>query len=770
MGIFKNLFKKDLEKAIETYHAESKRKNLSPVSQNSRVKDFIIKTVGLINSYGLGRDAFTPPEYDFEEIKLAAETDSYIKTSIDKQQRTIYKAGYYLKSENEKSIEYLNKRFRIMSYATGKPIDILFQEIADDLILYSNCIVVKTRVKNVMPGIKAKGLFNNDPIGGYSRVDPSTISIQRDKYGNVLSYTQRTVNGEEKKYKVQDVIHFYMNKESSNAFGTPKIIAALEDVKLLRRLESNVLTIVHRFAMPIFHWKIGKTQQGFQATDTEIEDTRREIENMSLDGVVITNEKTDIGVIGAEGSALNAAEYLKYFEQRVFTALDTSASQMGRGGAKQDADSMEAQAHDYIKYVQRTLAVFIENFMLTELLMEGGFNPILNEKDSVNYIFNEISLETKIKVENHELLKYQSNLQTLEEARRNIGYKDSTEEKRLYKNLIEVPAQIAVVKATAKAQTASQVEVAEVNGRIAEDAAKAAAKRQEKLLEKTNNANSNNNSNSNTKSNSNSNTNSNSNNNTNSSSNRNSNSNSKTGTLSNGKKPSQAPSKDATNRNRPTNQHGTTSVKVKESMTINEQVIRNKSKHKKRYKDFYGKIEKLSRNIVETDSDMDSLFAIILESLSSEIKYEIVKASQDGIDLAIKDLKKMNINTDMIASMSISLVELQEQAESCIKDILKDIKTRLKNDREFNTVDTVISALEYRFRFMLEYIIPKTVWYSYLKAGKVVGIKTARVDFGDSPDKELYNDKINVQAFALDDIPAFHPFCDCKLKFEEGEK
>lgn len=768
MGLFSALVNKDIAKAIERIEAENKRKNFSPVNTNSKIKDFVIKTVGFINSYNIGRDMLAPPEYDFEEIKRAAETDSYIKTSLDKYQRMIYKAGYYLKSENEKSVEYIKKRFRVMSYATGKPMDILFQEIADDLITYSNCILIKTRVKQIMPGIKAVGLFGSDPVGGYSRIDPSTISIQRDEHGNVLGYTQRTINGKEKKYKTQDVIHIYMNKESSNAFGTPKVIAALEDVKLLRKLEGNVLAIVHRFAIPIFHWKIGKPQQGFQATDKEIEDARYEIENMSLDGVVITNEKTEINVLGAEGSAINASEYLKYFEQRVFTALDSSASQMGRGGAKQDADSMEAQSHDYIKSVQRTISIFLENFIISELLLEGGFNPIINEKDIVEYVFNEISLDTKIKVENHEMLKYQSNMQTLEEARRNIGYKDSTDEKRLYKNLIEVPAQIKVVQATAKAQTASQVEVAEVNGRIAEDAAKAQAKRDEKLAAKSNQD-----SNTNTNNNTNSKTNSNSNTKTNSKSNSKSNSSSKTGTLSNGKKASQTPNKDVTNRNRPTNQHGTTSVKVKESLEITEKVIRNKKTHKKKYKDFYSKLERLRNNLIETDNDLDYLFSISIDSLVQEMKLAIGQASQEGIDKAKNDLSSMKIDTTNIASLNIYLDSMYEKAHADIKDVFKDIKTRLDNNRELENVDAVINALEYRFRFMIEYILPKTVWYSYLKAGEAAGIKKAKVDFGDSSDSEKYDDVVNINAFSLDQIPAFHPFCDCKLKFiknEAGEK
>lgn len=734
MGLFSSIFERDIEKAIQKYAAENKRKEISPTTNKGKMKDFVVKTVGFINSYNVGRDVLVPPEYDFEEIKRAAETDSYIKSSLDKYQRMVYKAGYYLKSENEKCVEYINKRFRVMSYATNKPMDILFQEIADDLITYSNCILAKTRVKNVMPGIKAVGLFGADPIGGYSRIDPSTINVHRDQYGNILGYTQKTISGKEKKYKPEDIIHLYMNKESSNAFGTPKVIAALEDVKLLRKLEGNILAIVHRFAIPIFHWKIGKTQQGFQATDKEIEEARQEIEGMSLDGVVITNEKTEISVLGAEGAAINASEYLKYFEERVFTALDTSASQMGRGGAKQDADSMESQAHDYIKHVQRTLSVFIENFMISELLMEGGFNPILDEKDIVKYIFNEISLDTKIKVENHEMLKYQSNMQTLEEARRNIGYKEATDEKRLYKNLIEVPAQIDVVKATAKAQTDSEIKIVELNAKIAKEEADTEAKTTNNKTSTSNNQNKTSIA-------------------------------TKVGTLSNGKKASQSPNKDVASRNRPTNQHGTTSVKIKEEMEITEKVIRSKSQHKKKYKDFYAKIDKLKNNLIKTDSDIDYLFSLSIDSLDQDMKLLIDNASKEGINKAIKDLNKMKVDTNPIASLNLSMDRMYEHSHSTIKNIFKDIKTRLDDNRESNNVDAVISALEYRFRFMIEYILPKTVWYSYLKAGQIAGIEKAEIDFKDSSDKEKYSNIVNTKAFNLDEIPAFHPFCDCKIKF-----
>src|SRR5699024_5799960 len=119
----------------------------------------------------------------------------------------------------------------------------------------------------------------------------------------------------------RDIIHIYMDKDANNAYGTPRVIAALEDVKLLRKIEGNVTALIYRFSMPLYQWIVGLPQPGMQATQPEILKAQNEIERSTLDGIVVTNERTAIKAIGAEGSALNAEGYLKYFEDRVFSAL-----------------------------------------------------------------------------------------------------------------------------------------------------------------------------------------------------------------------------------------------------------------------------------------------------------------------------------------------------------------------------------------------------------------------------------------------------------------
>ena len=438
---------------------EIKKQPTTFISANS-IKNFMVKAVGFISAYS--NRVFTRPEYNLQEIRDASEADSYVKISLSKYSYLIYKAGWNFRSENQSAVDYLYQRWKVMSYCTGVPMDILMQGVADDLVRYSNAFLLKSRVDKI-PGIKAQPVYENGQVvGGYTRIDPCSIKIKRDKHGNILKYEQGR-GGNKKQFKPEDVIHFYLDKDANNAYGTPRIIAALEDVKLLRKIEGNATALIYRFAMPLYHWKIGYPEPGFQATDAEIAKAKREIEQSSLDGVFITNEKTEIKAIGSEGNAINMQPYLDYFENRVFSALGVSAAQMGRGGAKQDADSMEQQVHDTVKYIQRMMAEFIENKILIELLLEGGFNPFAPDCD-VQYEFEEISLETRIKKENHELNKYQSNAITFTETRRRMGLKDNCDdEEQLFNRKVTDESALRSIDRTAE----HQKELAYINGELA---------------------------------------------------------------------------------------------------------------------------------------------------------------------------------------------------------------------------------------------------------------------------------------------------------------
>ena len=702
-------------------------------------KKLLVKANSLLSGAGGSRENLSAPEYDLEEIRRACESDSYIKMSLMKYSYMLFKAGYVLRSENEQASEYVKQRLNIMSFATRQPIDILFQECGDDLIKYSNAILIKSRVQAVIPGVKATGFFKDKPVGGYFRIDPSQMSVLKDDNGQIKKYVQ-TVNGEERQYDPVDVVHIYLDRESGNTFGTPRVLAALEDVKLLRRIEGHVATMIYRFAMPLFQWIIGLPQTGFQATNKEIEEAKATVDSMALDGTVITNEKTNIKAIGAEGTALNAEGYLKYFENRVFSALGVSESQMGRGGAKQDADSMESQAHDTVKHIQRTMSIFVQEFIINELLLEGGFNPILNENDKVNFVFNEINIETKIKVENHEMAKFQSNMITYEEMRRTLGKKEEVDIEDLYKFKVEVEA----YRRMTEHKTEGSIEVTKQSGKNALDLQAANAKVQIDLAKQNAQTQSNNTSDT-----------------SNSSGTKSSSPN------GNGKNKSTAPNKTIANKNTPENQHGKTSVKVKEAAS---NVIKNKTKDKETYSSVYNKYYQLANDVINSKEDIDILIPLALDNMLMETKIYMNMSSIDGVNAATQDIKKIQKSIVTLPTIRISMSLCEEEAKKSLTKLLKDVKKKIKDEEDPKQIKAIFENLEYRIRFMLEFILPKMYWYSYLKTGQALKYTHAEVDFNGSEDEENHSKKIDLNNINLDDIPPYHPFCDCKINFKKGAK
>lgn len=418
---------------------------------NTNLKQFIVKHLG----YKPDSDDYAGAESDLAEVRSAIETDSYIKVSLDKTFQLIFKAGYKLSSKNEKAVEYLKQRLSIMSFGTGVPWDIMLEELARDLVFYSNAFWVKSRVDKIMGGLQAKPILGKKPVGGYFRTDPTTIEIKRDNSGAIKGYKQQE-GSEEKEYKAEDVVHFYIDREANNNFGTPRVLAALEDVRILRKIEGNTLSLIYRFTIPLYQMIIGLPMENMMATDQEIAEAQDQLNKMPLDGIIITNERTAFKAIGAEGKAIDVAPYLQYYERRVFTALNMSEAMMGRGGSKQDADSMEGMMHDTVKYFQKMISIFIENCVFNELLLEGGFNPIFTPDDWVSFEFNEINLDTKVKMENHEILKYQSNAITFEEMRRSLGREtEGVDEGRLYNNMITTANAIELINAKAAAEGAT---------------------------------------------------------------------------------------------------------------------------------------------------------------------------------------------------------------------------------------------------------------------------------------------------------------------------
>jgi hypothetical protein len=397
---------------------------------NRDPKKATVKRLGFafVQSGGGGRATFEASPYAFDDIIKAYNTDCYVRQALDKYIELMFKSGWNFIGSNEAAVEYVRQRLRLIAEQTKTPTDQFLIEVAEDLIKFANVFIIKARAKPgqgiQVPGIKITPLPGQLPIAGYFVLPVTTITIARDINGNVANY-QQTVSGSSKPLtiKPEDMVHVYYKKEHGYAFGNPFVGPVLDDIRLLREVEENVARLIYRHLNPLYLYTVGVAQPGMEAKDSEIEAIKAEIENMPTDGGLVVPERHKVEVVGANGEALDANDYLRYYEQRVFTGLGLPETVMGRGDTanRGTSDNLSAEARDRIKAFQKVMEIFINNFIISELLLEGGFDPLANPDDVVSFKFEEIDIDNKIKFESHAIQLWTNNLITHDEARQMIG-------------------------------------------------------------------------------------------------------------------------------------------------------------------------------------------------------------------------------------------------------------------------------------------------------------------------------------------------------------
>ena len=256
------------------------------------------------------------------------------------------------------------------------------------------------------------------------------MKTKRDKYGTVLGYQQEVDGGDKPiKFKPEDMIHFYYKREKGNSFGSPFLWPVLDDVRALRQAEENVLRMMYRNIHPFNHVTVGDDDS--PGSPTEIEEVQQAIDNMEVEGGLVTSNRIQIKPIASD-QVINAEPYLKYMENRVFSGLGIPAILFGRGDTanRSTGDNQSSEMSDRIKAIQTTIEDFVNDFMIKELLLEGGFDPVLNPDDKVTFKFKENEMDSLIKFENHVLYKFEHDAITEEEMRTQLNMDPIPDDKR----------------------------------------------------------------------------------------------------------------------------------------------------------------------------------------------------------------------------------------------------------------------------------------------------------------------------------------------------
>lgn len=320
--VIANVFFKELLPATSVSRDASSKGG----GQRELASEFIKKVVFKTND----DNDFEDPDFEMVDLENAYTTDSYVRQGVDKYVDQIFKEGYSFYGKDTNVVDYLKLRLDYIAEATSSPTNQFLIDVAEDLVKYGNCMIVKARTNdvNALPqGITVQGIGGKDPVAGYFCANPSSMRVMRDKNGVITKWKQETDAGEQE-FAPEDVIHFYYKRPKGNAYGTSFLVPVLDDIRALRQAEENVLKMMYRNIYPFHHVKVGTEET--PGTEAEVSKVIEEINNMDVEGGIVTTERVTITPIASD-KVIDAEPYLKYMEERVFSGMGIPGIMWGRG-------------------------------------------------------------------------------------------------------------------------------------------------------------------------------------------------------------------------------------------------------------------------------------------------------------------------------------------------------------------------------------------------------------------------------------------------------
>lgn len=437
-----------LKLALDVTSAKNTDRNV-PLGTPSQVGGNKVSGRGLAYS-DRHRGQWFRPEYDLDEIQIAQDTDGYIYKAIQLKVNRFMLSGWEFVGLNDQTLKYIKNRIIEIEALSGQPFELLLSQTAQDLVRYSNCMWVKVRNSDVSSGRTRTTPTGKElqPVAGYFILPFETLQFKLKTNGEIKKILQKMPGtATTREFAPEDVIHFYTNKKPGFAMGTPELLPVVGDVALLRSIEESIEELIDSTLHPVFHWKVGNDNLPERVGPDGVKETdvvRKTIEYMPAGGMFVSDHRHEIAAVGSEGRALRIEGYLDYFKKRVFAGLGVSSVDMGEGDTanRATAQTLSKRAIQDIEALQLNVKIFIDNFVIKELLLEGGYGLEAYEKENrVSISFGPVDKEQQSKLENQTIQLFLNKLITEPEARERLGEKPLSDSDRelTYFNLYEKP-------------------------------------------------------------------------------------------------------------------------------------------------------------------------------------------------------------------------------------------------------------------------------------------------------------------------------------------
>ena len=343
-----------------------------------------------------------------KRISKAKKNDGYVRRSSSNLRMKSMADGYQFIG-NVKVLKRVKKEFEKRINLFDSNIDSFIRDILSGIIDYANVYI--NRIESKKFGV------------GYY-IMPSLGWTVKEKLGyEAVSWTYDSQDIFNKEFSYKKIFHLTYNKEKHEIFGTPMLLAGLDDVQILRDLEDASASDYINSTNKKIMFKVGTDQM--PGSEKDIEELQAYLNSTDPDDDYIFTNRVTTDVLSYDfkepGSVLENAR------KRAFSTISSSESGMGFAAmGRQESETQSEEENLLIEDIKTAIAQEINIKILKDVVFDlYGYVSLDN---MVTIQFNK-NFGLQEKIEKHTMALFQSGIIDFDEMRTLIGRKDKSFDK-----------------------------------------------------------------------------------------------------------------------------------------------------------------------------------------------------------------------------------------------------------------------------------------------------------------------------------------------------
>lgn len=327
--------------------------------RNKPIHEFksVSKPLNLINPSNAYRSVSDLLRYEKMYMK-----DGVVFACINTIVRTAIGTKWDISSEDDEA------RNKIEDFVSKINFSEFLSEIMRHALIYGDAFIEKI--------YNARGEFVD-----LSLVDPKTVEIVSDDKGNELVYIQNTSFQKVEFEPHKEMYHFKFYSIPSSPYGISQIGSNYDTILRKTKLDEAVISAVLHHGFPKYHVKVGDINHDIIPSDTDIEQTAIQFQDINSKTEFITPDF--INIIGLDtGGVEHIEEYTSYFLNELVAGFNVPEEALGLGKGSTEASGKVRQR--LFERMIRSLQITLENFVSNNI-----FRDIIDVP--VKLIFRDIS-------------------------------------------------------------------------------------------------------------------------------------------------------------------------------------------------------------------------------------------------------------------------------------------------------------------------------------------------------------------------------------------